>query len=298
MLCTSPRRAWLPINPPSGIRTLRFTPNYSRSSQEYSEIQLPCSQCLSCRIDNARQTAIRCVHEAQMHPSNSFITLTYSDEYLPNNKTLIKKDFQDFAKRLRQRIGKIVIFHCGEYGSLKGRPHFHAAIFGYDFPDKELAENSFSGKSQFSSQLLNEVWGMGRTRIGELNFASAAYIARYVTKKITGTRAKEHYNGRLPEFATFPKRPALGRTWFQTFHSDVFPHDEVIINQKPQRPPRYYTKLLEQFDPAMYKKVKTRRMLKAEAKDDPTKKQDYLTLKLLRDVMIEKFKVLKRELEL
>ena len=32
-------------------------------------LQLPCGQCVGCRLERSRQWAIRCMHEAQMHTS-------------------------------------------------------------------------------------------------------------------------------------------------------------------------------------------------------------------------------------
>jgi hypothetical protein len=37
---------------------------------------------------------------------------------------------------------KVRFFHCGEYGDLTRRPHYHALIFGYDFPDRILLKKS------------------------------------------------------------------------------------------------------------------------------------------------------------
>ena len=43
---------------------------------------LPCSQCVGCRLNYARNWAIRIMHEAQMHKDNMFITLTFNPESL------------------------------------------------------------------------------------------------------------------------------------------------------------------------------------------------------------------------
>jgi len=69
-------------------------------------LELPCGQCIGCRLERSRQWAIRCVHEASMHENNCFITLTYAPEYLPPDGGLIKSDFQKFIKRLRKSIFK------------------------------------------------------------------------------------------------------------------------------------------------------------------------------------------------
>ena len=91
-------------------------------------IKLPCGQCVGCRLERSRVWAARCVHEAQMHESNCFITLTYMD----NPVSLDYRDFQLFMKRLRSKSGKRVrFFMCGEYGENNSRPHFHAILFGY-----------------------------------------------------------------------------------------------------------------------------------------------------------------------
>ena len=50
-------------------------------------------------------------------------------------------------KRLRKKLHplKIRFFHCGEYGDKTRRPHYHALIFGYSFPDRKLFKKSKSG---------------------------------------------------------------------------------------------------------------------------------------------------------
>ena len=101
------------------------------------KLEVPCGQCIGCRLERSRQWAVRCIHEAQLHKDNCFITLTYNDEHLPSPPSLSVRDFQLFMKRLRKRFGKgIRFFHCGEYGEKYGRPHYHACLFGFDFPDR------------------------------------------------------------------------------------------------------------------------------------------------------------------
>ena len=114
-------------------------------------IDLPCGQCIGCRIDKSKSWALRCVHEASLYDHNCFITLTFNDENLPDDKSLKKEDFVLFMKRLRKKydgltpvqcgdkvIYPIRFFHCGEYGDQFSRPHHHACIFNFDFHDKEL----------------------------------------------------------------------------------------------------------------------------------------------------------------
>lgn len=226
-----------------------------------------CGACIGCRIDRSRDWAVRCVHEAQTHRFNSFITLTYSDEHLPWDESVHVKHFQDFMKRLRKRIRRPVrYFHCGEYGEENLRPHYHGCIFGYDFPDKYLWSKNHRGDQYFRSDELEKLWPFGHSTIGQLNFQTAAYTARYIMKKITGPQAEEHYLtnkcdddgvlvGRKPEYVTMSLKPGLGFEWFQKYWRDVYPQDIVIVNGKKFRPPRYYDELLERKDPDMLELV-------------------------------------------
>lgn len=263
----------------SGAR--RFTMSSPRVGCDYTPQTVPCGQCVGCRIERSRQWAIRCMHEASLYSSNSFITLTYADEYLPLNLSLDYKHFQDFMKRLRfAAIGidtiveadgreqrPIRFYMAGEYGSENGRPHFHACIFNYDFPDKYPFKLSPSGEMLFRSPQLEELWPFGFSSIGTVNFSSAAYVARYVMKKRTGKDAASHYAGRIPEFCKMSLKPGIGARWFSKYSKDVFPHDHVIVNGKPTKPPRYYDNLYERVDPFGWEEVSFERFLASQQRN-------------------------------
>lgn len=190
------------------------------------------------------------MHESSLYDENAFVTLTYSDDHLPPGGSLDKVAFQLFMKRLRKRIGQPVrFFHCGEYGERSGRPHYHALLFGYDFPDKKPW--SLRGEHPtWRSDLLEDLWPMGQSEIGSVTFESAAYVARYIVKKVTGRGAAAHYErcnpetGELvhqePEYTTMSRRPGIGARWFQKWSAEVYPSDEVIVRGRPMKPPRYY----------------------------------------------------------
>ena len=65
-------------------------------------LTVSCGSCIGCRLERSRQWAVRIMHEAQMHDSNSFLTLTYNDEHLPANGSLKLSDFQQFCRNLRK----------------------------------------------------------------------------------------------------------------------------------------------------------------------------------------------------
>ena len=134
--------------------------------------------------------AARCVHEASLHEfdrGNSFITLTYSDEHVPYDGSLVKEHFQKFIKRLRRRVEysyekadleapTIRYFMCGEYGTDPsgglGRPHYHALLFNQDFSRDELVGVQ-NDVPLFRSDFLDSCWQKGFASFGTLTYQSA-----------------------------------------------------------------------------------------------------------------------------
>lgn len=245
-------------------------------------LTVPCGQCVGCRLDRSRQWAIRCSHEAQLHESNCFITLTYSDEWLPYDWSLDVSVFQRFMKRLRNRFGSgIRFYHCGEYGDKYGRPHYHACIFGMDFPDKRLHKVERNGTRLYTSEILSSIWAdpdtgltYGHAIIGDVTFESAAYVARYIMKKVNGDMAQRHYEfvdpvtgeifQRKPEYTTMSRRPGLGKGWYDKFKDDVYPRDFIMHKGKKLLPPKFYDRQYEFSDPSEYSLIKSKRMINAK----------------------------------
>lgn len=204
------------------------------------------------------------MHERQLHEDACFLTLTYEDKNLPPGGTVVPEHFRDFMKRYRRFVEpkKIRYFHCGEYGSQLQRPHYHALIFGHDFEDKTRWKTTPAG-ILFRSNDLEKLWPYGFASIGPVTFESAAYVARYCTKKITGDLAEGHYKGKHPEYVTMSRRPGIGARWFQKYQADVYPSDEVISRGMPAKPPRAYDKWLEKHSAAEFKRLKRERVLNA-----------------------------------
>lgn len=263
----------------SGKRSIVFS---LKSGFHDLKVELPCGQCIGCRLERSRQWAIRCVHEASLHEDNCFITLTYDNAHLPSDGSLNVRHFQLFMKRLRKRFGDgIRFFHCGEYGSSFGRPHYHAILFNFDFSDKVLWKVS-NGQKLFRSSSLESLWTFGYSSVGSCTFESAAYVARYIMKKVTGNDALFHYsdidfdtgeilNSRKSEYTTMSRRPGIASDWFDKFKSDVFPHDLVVLRNKKFRPPKFYDSKYELLYPNEMEVVKRKRKLDSKSrKEDNT----------------------------
>jgi len=275
MPCYYPIKAYK-LNDPliTGKRQLVF--NLSQGCN-YVEQMIPCGHCIGCRLQKTQQWAIRCVHEASLYDDNSFITLTYDEKFVEKNYSLENRDFPLFMKRLRKYFApkKIRFFHCGEYGDKLRRPHHHACLFNLKFPDEQIIFQKKDIKLN-TSKILSELWPYGFSTVGEMNYQTAAYVARYTIKKIGGEKAKDHYQGRKPEYATMSRKPGLGLEWIKQYKTDVYPHD-FVVNQKGKKlkPPKYYDKYLENLDNLMYTKIKQDRVDLAKNNPDNSHERLY-----------------------
>lgn len=262
-----------------------------------NNLRLPCGRCMGCRLERSRQWAVRCLHESKCYEDNCFVTLTYSDDHLPPGGTLVRKHLQDFIMRLRSAIypHKIRYFYCGEYGSKLSRPHYHICLFNYDFKDKKRLYKTRRGDILYESALLSKLWPFGMSSVGSFTFDSAAYVARYCTKKITGDQAEVHYDGKIPEFAGMSLKPGIGAKWFDKYaKTDLIPHNNIVVRGAKCKPPRYYDILWERKDPISFAKAKEeRKELGEEIAFDNTAPRLAVKYKILQS----KTKVLVRRFE-
>lgn len=265
----------------TGKRGITFNRNASFSGVP---MELPCGQCIGCRLEHSRQWAMRCMHEKQMHADNVFLTLTYDDRHLPDGGTLVRKDPQLFLKRLRKKYGEGIRFYgCGEYGELSARPHYHFILFNFRCPDLRYYKSTRSGEKLFTSDCIKGLWPYGFNVLGDVSFKSCAYVARYVTGKIKGDLAEAHYAGRLPEFSMMSRNPGIGSKWFQEYGPASYKWDAIVMNGKEVRPPRFYDTRFEVLDAASLAALKVKRRRAAVlSKADNTKERRIVKEQVLR----------------
>lgn len=255
-----------------------------RDSTTRIPMSIPCSKCVGCRLEKARQWGIRCLHEKKLWPHSVYVTLTYSDEHLPVAGSLSLRDVQLFMKRLREKkrrdalelgvkgVGRplelaekkaltkaagVRFFLGAEYGEKNGRPHYHALLFNCSFRDCVFFTKNERGEPLYTSRELSDLWSVdgcpiGHCTVGEVTFDSATYCAKYALKKVTGDPAYEAYQvydedgnsfQRKPEFAVMSRFPGIGAGYFEKYGEEVKNWDNVIVDGKPCRPPRYYDDL-------------------------------------------------------
>lgn len=207
-------------------------------------------------------------------------------------------------KKLRAKLKrKVRYYYCGEYGEKFQRPHYHILLFGHDFKDKQLLFIN-NGSRIYKSQELEQIWGHGFCTIGDVTFESAAYVSRYILKKITGKKAEDHYTvidedtGEIikmqNEFTDMSRRPGIAKTWWDKHKTDVYPDDFIVLNNKKMKPPKYYSKRYEIEYPEDSEKIKTKQ------KQDGWRKRQNSTcerLQVREKIQLTKLKQLKRGYE-
>lgn len=169
-----------------------------------------CGYCSACRSRKLSKYIPLITNESACHKYTYFVTLTYTDDFLPVidlNKFLpkkyeifaqyvrdcksycefvnyqlpviCKKDVQKFLKRLRKLVAKnfgcsIRYFFNGDYGSTSFRPHFHGLFF---FDDSRLA-------SVFPS-CVSSAWSINGHSMGftdaQVSFGNGQYVAAYTS---------------------------------------------------------------------------------------------------------------------
>lgn len=229
MPCYHSRPAW---SKPSGGIDLTWRTNVE------PDYWIDCNKCEGCRARARTDWATRIHHETQMWDRNSFITLTYDEQNLP--QAIQKSDIQKFIKRLRNHTDRPVrYFAVGEYGEKTRRPHYHAIIFNEDFLSSEYHYRI--NDQMYGNKELERIWGMGQVTISLYNAARGNYTAGYTTKKIND----------IDTFNLMSRAPAIGMTWVRKHHDNLRRLEKVVIEGKELPIPRVYLNWLkgvETFD--------------------------------------------------
>lgn len=188
---------------------------------------MPCGKCNFCLSARRADWCFRLEQELRVSVAADFLTLTYSDENLPQcdsdgvwipEGNLVKRDLQLFMKRLRKRqkemfadrryriqqvwghrfpcfdhFDNLRYYSVGEYGSVTRRPHYHSILFN------------------MSRELLSElpgIWKLGHVYRGAVTGASINYVAKFHINKVG------EFEGRQRPFALISNRSGgLGKNY-------------------------------------------------------------------------------------
>lgn len=292
MTCYHPLRAVCIGETDKGKRRLKILnkadPEYNIAGIDYMSI--PCGHCIGCKLEYSKQWADRCMLEAMYHDRNSFITLTYDDEHLPNGNyiydddgvvvgispihPLRKKDFQNFMKRLREHFDdrKIRFFAAGEYGTSSFRPHYHAIIFGEDFSDdRSFLKRNNRNEPYYISDTLFKLWPYGFHTICDVTWNTCNYVARYCLKKINGNESEIYKSLNYPkEFTLMSRRPGIAKQYFEDHKDKIYKNEEIFLALPDKslriKPSRYYDKLYDITNPSDMDLIRSRRKLSSDVR--------------------------------
>lgn len=299
MSCLHPLKAYqvLGKKTKNGKSVIVFDKNKALQMGFAQEIQLPCGQCMECRLRRARDWSLRLIREKKEWPYSYFITLTYDEEHLHRVlsldhatgevieiSTLVKKDMQDFLKRYRYYFGNIKFFQAGEYGEISQRRHHHMIVF-QEKPIEDMQFMFYNREKQpiYKSEQIQSIWGHGIISIGEVTVESAGYVRRYITKKQTGNGKRMYEElGIEPEYTTMSN--GLGRKYYEKQKFTIYNTDEMIYNnfkgkRKSRKPPKAWDRLYEEEYPDDFYEIKLNRrnarISIREGKEAQTEREDF-----------------------
>lgn len=276
-MCFSPRPAFKDLKTGQVFLTSPSSRYYNNKewllSTGYEKMLVPCGKCLECRMQHAREWSHRCIAEAQLYTNNYFLTLTYSDEYLPvknrstgellNHATLDYKDIRQFNNSLRKHFERrgftgFRFMVAGEYGDRNMRPHYHMIAFNLPLYDLQFYKKSILGDVYYNSPLLDRIWKRGFVVVGDLSYKSAAYVARYTVKKCKDLYDINKFDslGIAPEFIQTSRVPGIGWTWYQMNKDKLFLQGFVDVSDGSNSvriyPGKYFKTMYREDNPWTY----------------------------------------------
>lgn len=294
---------------------------------------IPCGHCVACRLKYSAEWATRIMCECQKSEHNYFVTLTYDEINLPIAEsanyndtefqndgtwrgTLYPKDVEVFINSLRKKLERnnhngLKYFYCGEYCPTSERPHYHMILMNCPLDIKQFYSFKVDNKTQklhWKSKELEKLWNKGFIDIGEVEWSSAAYVARYCMKKLTNETDKTIYysQGKLPEFVRMSRRPGIGAEYFNRNVKEIYKTDNILMknfhgNTATYKPPKAWDRKFEKEFPEEWEKIKLSRQKAAKRAADLersiTNMTDYQKLENKAENILTKSGQLPREFE-
>lgn len=162
-----------------------------------------CRVCWQCRENKISDWVGRCIAESKTSAATHSVTLTYGRDEFGNEDhlraaVLTYSDVQGYLKLLRRNGYPCRYFVCGEYGSVKGRAHWHVILFWLDrVPPHKLDERFTDAK----------YWPHGFQHWEPVSAASIRYVCKYIQKDMGDDERQGH--------VSMSKKPPLGAKWFE-----------------------------------------------------------------------------------
>lgn len=203
-------------------------------------IPLPCSKCIGCRIDRAKEWTYRCLAESLYHEYTYFVTLTYDDIHLPHWKDgsvyLSRRDLTRFFKRMRKAGYEFRYFASAEYGHLSNRPHFHFLMF----TDKPLKLTQI-GLNAFKCDDVEKIWSYGLVSVSYSDYGTTRYVTGYMQKKLDQDDS-EFY---VKPYRVMSRKPAIGAKYFYDHVDSIKSTQKVYLDGQTVKVPQIFWKYLD-----------------------------------------------------
>lgn len=274
------------------IRTLeRLNADLEKKGSVWRYQTIPCGHCYACQLRYSSDWAIRIMTEAKKYEHNYFVTLTYDELNLPipesatyENRTfenpgdwtgtLLPEDMTKFLNSLRKRLERqrhkgMKYYYCGEYCPSSGRPHYHIILLNCPLKLTEFysfIQDPTTKKLHWKSKELESLWKKGFIDVSEVNFSSAAYVARYCMKKLSKEVDKTSYfeQGKLPEFVRMSRRPGIGAEYFRENLEKIYETDSILMKNfhgelVHYKPPKAWDRKMKELYPEEWEKIKSSR---------------------------------------
>lgn len=293
--CYHPLKALdLGDHPETGKKILKFLKpsdfQFGVHDGDQRVIDIPCGQCIGCRMDYAREWANRLLLELQDHDQKNcfFVTLTYDDQCIKDkclraysdpttgvvegySLSLCKRDLQLFMKRLRKAVepARIRFYAVGEYGGQTFRPHYHLILFNLPLPVGDLSfyKKSPLGYDYSNSALISKCWPYGWNVVAPVTWESCCYTARYMLKKQKGKNASVYDDFSLEApFSVCSRKPGIAYSYIERC-GDFSKVRSIVVGtdrgSKQFPPPRYLERIFADSHPEEGKKRQRIRRLSA-----------------------------------
>ena len=157
---------------------------------------IACRKCWQCKENRIQDWVGRSIAESRTAGETRCVTLTYGGGDTERATVLTYSDVQKYLKQLRN-YGYVVKYLCaGEYGSRKGRAHWHLILFFEGSgPDRPLRQN-----------INCPYWPHGYSFWDAPSPQAVRYVCKYVVKDIADNEAQAHFQ--------MSKKPPIGSEYF------------------------------------------------------------------------------------
>jgi hypothetical protein len=175
---------------------------------KFEPVNVPCGKCWACRQNRQNDLAAKVLMELAVSEWSVYLTLTYGDDRTPPSeryaiKMIEKEHFRNFWRKVKFTEGLSAIrgVWCGEYGSKKGRTHFHCIMLG-NGTKPELP--NFNEEREYMP-----AWPYGFVYAEPVHRQNIEYVTKYLTFPDHPKRKRDNAAQRN-EWVNYSKYPPLG----------------------------------------------------------------------------------------